>query len=82
MRVRKRNFRKPIEYGNKEWSTQQTHGLKSDASTLGMTSPPAPLLPGEGSNLSSFGEDKDSDIINDNIITNPFIPQQDRFKSG
>jgi len=79
IRVRKRNFRKQIEYRYKEWLTQQTNGLKPDASTLGMTSPPAPLLPGEGSNLSSFGEDQDSDIINDNIITNPFTPQQGRI---
>jgi hypothetical protein len=79
IRVRKRNFRKPIEYRYKEWSTQQNHGLKSDASTLEITSPPAPLLPGDGSNSSSFGEDQDSDIINDNIITNPFTPQQGRI---
>ncbi|MEQ8463599.1 MAG: AAA family ATPase [Coleofasciculus sp. E1-EBD-02] len=79
IRVRKRNFRKQIEYRYKEGSTQQNNGLKFDASTLGMTSPPAPLLPGEGSNLSSFGEDNDSDIINDNIIINPFTPQQGRI---
>jgi hypothetical protein len=51
IRVTKRNFRKPIEYRYKQQALEQASLLQQNSNEL--TSPPAPLLQGEGSNSNS-----------------------------
>jgi hypothetical protein len=51
IRVSKRNFRKPIEYRYKQQALEQASLLQQNSNEL--TSPPAPLLQGEGSNSNS-----------------------------
>jgi len=52
--VSKRNFKNPIEYRYKQQVSEQDSPLQLKPDTLRMTSPPAPLLLGEGSNFNPF----------------------------
>jgi hypothetical protein len=47
--VRKRNFKNPIEYRYNQQASEQASPSQSDTNTTRLTSPPTPLLPGEGS---------------------------------
>jgi len=53
IRVTKRNFRKPIEHRYKQQSSEPASPSQQNLNTFGLTSPPAPLLQGEGSNSNS-----------------------------
>jgi hypothetical protein len=53
IRVSKRNFRKPIEHRYKQQSSEPASPSQQNLNTFGLTSPPAPLLQGEGSNSNS-----------------------------
>ncbi len=52
--VSKKNFKNPIEYRYQQQILDQDSALQLDSKTLRMTSPPAPLLVGEGSNFNPF----------------------------
>jgi hypothetical protein len=47
--VSKRNFKNPIEYRYNQQASEQASPSQSDSNTTRLTSPPTPLLPGEGS---------------------------------
>ena len=52
--VKKKNFKNPIERRYKQQVLGQDSPLQLNPNTLGMTSPPTPLLRGEGSNSNPF----------------------------
>ena len=52
--VNKRNFKNPIQYRYQQQILEQDSPLQLKPDTLRMTSPPAPLLRGEGSNFNPF----------------------------
>ncbi len=52
--VTKRNFKNPIEHRYKQQVSKQDFQPLLNSDNLRLTSPPAPLLPGEGSNLNPF----------------------------
>lgn len=52
--VTKRNFKNPIEHQYKQQASKQGFQPLINTDNLQLTSPPAPLLPGEGSNLNPF----------------------------
>ncbi len=92
--VSKNNFKNPIEYRYKQQASEQASPSQSDTNTTRLTSPPTPLLPGEGSKDSPLpllgrgagGVRSDPKSIephpnsapDENAITNPFVPQQGR----
>jgi hypothetical protein len=90
--VTKRNFKNPIAHRYKQEASEQDFQPLVNVDNLRLTSPPTPLLRGEGSKDSPLplqgrgagGVRSDlnrNSALNTNAIINPFVPQQGRVEN-